>query len=150
MGERIVYSIPGKNSDTEEAILLYLYENPKGQHSTNTLASVLEDHSRTPEEIATDLKRLLSSGVLGTPSDEEIESMAAKRQRDPVDVQTDIESLIVKGLVRGKREGAPGNITHADIQLTVKGDREAIEAKNRDKAIEVVLRSALDDDGELT
>jgi hypothetical protein len=141
-----MYSIPGKHSETEEAILLHLYENPQGQHSTNTLASVLEDHSRTPEEIVADLKKLLSSDVLGTPSDEEIESKAAKRQRDPVDVQIDIESLIVKGLVRGKREGTPGNIAHAEIQLTAKGEREAIEAKNRGKELEVVIRGAVDED----
>ena len=97
MGDRLVCSIPGKYSETEEAILLYLYENPQGRNSTHTLASVLQDYSRTPEEIAAELKKFLSSGVLGTPSDEEIESEAAKRQRDPADVQIDIESLIVKG-----------------------------------------------------
>ena len=132
--------IPGKHPETEEAILLYLYENPEGQHSTNTLASVLEDNSRTHEEILADLKKHMSG--LGIPTDGEIEAKAAKRQRKPADVQTDIESLIKKSLVHGKRGGKPGNITHADIQLTRKGEREAIEAKNREK-VEVVIRSAV-------
>jgi len=111
-----------KQSETEEAILLYLYDHPTGKHSTLNLASALEDDSLTPEEIADAVKKI-AEGTL--PS-------KIRRTRRPEDVQSDIESLIVKGLVRGReRLGTPGNITHADIKLTPRGEREAIEAKNR-------------------
>ena len=145
MNNRYVIPISGKHPENEEAILLYLYENPEGHHSTNSLASELEDHSRTHEEILADLKAHLSGGILGTPADEEILATAAKRQRKPEDVQIDIESLIAKSLVRGDRKGAPGYIWFADIQLTAKGEREAIQAKNRDKELEVIFSSAIEE-----
>jgi hypothetical protein len=128
---REVSAIPGKHSETEEAILIYLYENPEGAHSTDSLASVLEDNSRTSEEVITELE----TAIAGRTSD--TKSPYAGRTRKPEHVQKDIESLIVKALVRGRRQGNPGNITHADIELTPKGEREAIEARNRVRAVAV-------------
>jgi hypothetical protein len=116
-----------KHSETEEAILQYLYDHPKEKHSTRSLASVLKD-PLTPEEIAENIKNILK----GTRPGIDLESSRARKPRRPEDVQKDIEALIVAGSVRGgERLGVPGNITHADIKLTARGEREAIEAKNR-------------------
>jgi hypothetical protein len=122
---RRVYPIAGKHSETEEAILLYLYENPEGTHSTASLASGPEKDSLTVREMTDDMLEAV------------VEGRAVSTRRKPEDLQKDIESLIVKGLLRGRRRGTPGNITHADIELTPKGEREAIEAKNRLRSIVV-------------
>lgn len=111
-------------SATEEAILLYLYNDPSGRHSTVSLASALEE-GPTNGEIAEELLSALNGSR--KPND----SPTVRRTRSASDVQTDIESLIVKKLICGKREGSSGEIGHSDIRLTKEGEREAIRTKNR-------------------
>ena len=121
--------------ETEKAILLYLYEHPKGPHSTYSLAGVLEDNSINAEALAAEMKA--TSGVLGTS---ESPPARAKATRQPEDVQEDVEALIQKGMVSGgKRTGTPGNITHTDIQLTQKGERAAIDVKKNPPQIDVTV-----------
>ena len=126
---RRVIPIAGKYPDSEEAILLYLYENPEVNHSTDSLASALRDGSCTATEIADGLMMAVGGCAVS-----DIELSEAKRSK-PQDVQKGIEALIVRGLVIGRRQGAPGKITHTEIQLTLKGEREAIDAKNRVQAV---------------
>jgi predicted transcriptional regulator len=124
---------PNIAPETEKAILLYLYEHPKGPHSTYSLAGVLEDNSINPEALAAEIKA--ASGVLETS---ESPPARAKASRRPEDVQKDVEALIQKEMVRGgKRTGTPGNITHTDIQLTQKGERAAIDIKKNPPQIDV-------------
>jgi hypothetical protein len=47
----------------------------------------------------------------------------------------------VKDLVRGKRHGTPGTIRHAKIELTTKGEREAMKVKNPPREIVFETRS---------
>lgn len=119
--------------EAEKAILLYLYEHPKGPHSAYSLAGVLEDNSVNPEALAAGIKA--GSGVLGTSESPPARAKASRRTED---VQKDVEALIQKGMVRGgKRTGTPGNITHTDIQLTPKGERAAIGIKKNPPQIDV-------------
>lgn len=111
-------------SASEEAILLYLYNEADGRHSTSSLASVLEE-SPTNDEITEELLSALNGSR--QPKD----STTVRRTRSASDIQNDIESLIVKKLICGKREGSSGEIRHYAIRLTKEGEREAIRAKNR-------------------
>jgi hypothetical protein len=127
------FDIPltGKHPDTEEAILVHLYERPEEEHSTESLASVLTCIPITPpDKIVEGIKAIQD----GQPTPE----FDRTPQLRPVeDVQRDIEALIVKGLVKGKRKGTPGKITHANVRLTTEGERQAIEAKNRDRKLTI-------------
>jgi len=127
------FDIPltGKHPDTEEAILVHLYERPEEEHSTESLASVLTYKPITPpHEIAEAIKAMRD----GLPAPEFDRTPQLCKVED---VQRDIEALIVKGLVKGKRKGTPGKITHANVQLTTEGERQAIEAKNRDRKLPI-------------
>jgi len=121
--------IHGDHSGPEEDILIYLYNNPEERHSTDSIASRLEDATRSTEEIVNELKSAMTEQPI------ESNRPKAKRMRKPEDVQRDVESLLVKGLIQGRRQGTPGHITHTDIQLTQKGEREAIVAKDRVREI---------------
>jgi hypothetical protein len=111
-----------RHSPTEEAILVHLYEHPEAAHSTDTLVAAIPGDSLTTVEIADEL--LQAMGKQKEPSKER-----EPRPRQPSEVQSDIESLLVKGLIHGKRVGTPGNIRHTNIRLTKKGEVEAIRAK---------------------
>jgi hypothetical protein len=127
------FDIPltGKHPDTEEAILVHLYERPEEEHSTDSLASVLTYIPITPpDKIAEGIKAMQN----GLPAPEFDRTPQLRKVED---VQRDIEALIVKGLVKGKRKGMPGKITHANVQLTTQGERQAIEAKNRDRKLTI-------------
>jgi hypothetical protein len=114
--------------ETEASILIYLFEHPNGQHTTYTLAEVLEENSTSHDEAVLELKAVMN----GVPQKGDTVPAKIKPKRKPSDVQADVESLIVKGLVAGgKRTGKPDNITHTDIQLTQKGERAAIAARNK-------------------
>ena len=123
--------LPGKHPDTEEAILVHLYERPEEEHSTESLASVLTYIPATPPHEIAEGIRAMRDGLPAPEFDR------APRPCKVEDVQRDIEALIVKGLVKGKRKGTPGKITHANVQLTTEGERQAIEAKNRDRKLTI-------------
>jgi hypothetical protein len=127
------FDIPltGKHPDTEEAILVHLYERPEEEHSTESLSSVLTYVPVTPTDKVVEGILAVRDGLPAPEFDN------TPRPRTVEDVQRDIEALIVKGLVKGKRKGTPGKITHANVQLTTEGERQAIEAKNRDRKLTI-------------
>ena len=109
-----------EHSHHEKDILLYLYYHPDEEHSTENLTLVLKDQSAF---------RSVVSGLRPEKSSvDEPESTPQPRKAE--DVQNDIESLIKKGLVRGDRHGTPDKIRHFKIELTGKGEQEAIALKS--------------------
>ncbi len=131
MEKTTTLKFPGNHPDTEEAILLYLYNHPKEPHTTFSLADDLDDDARLREEFVAEKRASFS--ILGTPSDFNPETVRVTRRH--TEVQSDIESLIIKGLVDGQPTGQPGNITHEKIKLTKTGQREALIAKRRVREI---------------
>jgi len=100
--------VPGTFSDTEEAILGYLYDNPDGSMGTTSLMSALQ-----PEQ----------------------QSTAEQREQSFEGIQYGIETLVAHLLVKGKRTTEAGKVRYVQLRLTSKGQAEAIKQKRRLKKI---------------
>ncbi len=73
--------------------------------------------------------------ALGTKELTQELSNARGKQEGYDQVQYGIETLIVAGLVKGKRSSEMGTLCHHRLQLTPKGEAEAIKQKRRLKKI---------------
>jgi hypothetical protein len=103
---------PSTFSPPEEAILGYLYKNPGANIGTATLVQILKYERSTTE------------------------------QQQPLDeIQYAVESLIVAGLVRGKRVSESGKIQHIKLRLTTRGEKIAIKEQRRAQGIRVTIRT---------
>ena len=111
-------AIPGKFSETEEAILDYLYQHPGGGVGSGDLAKVL-----SPELILEQSTELLDNEQL-----QAIDQALRKAQYG-------IETLIAARLVRGKRALKSNRLTYVQLDLTAKGQAEAIKQGRRLKKI---------------
>jgi len=91
-------------SEAEKLILEYLYVHPEGKPSTSDLVHVLH-----PDEMST----------------QEQEHSAYK------ETQRVVENLLAAGLMKGERHSGfgEGNVYHAKIYLTNKGEAEAIKQR---------------------
>ncbi len=56
------------------------------------------------------------------------------------DIEEGIKTLIVGGLVKGKRVSAPQSVWHEKLRLTTKGEAEAIKQERRPKGITLNLQ----------
>jgi len=100
-------NLAGEFSETEEAMLAYLYAHPDSDIGTPGLMTILK---------------------LGQDNDEQ-------RQQAYKVTQYAIETLVASGLVKGKRYPGFGDVYHAELRLTPKGEMEAIKQKRRVKKI---------------
>lgn len=95
-------------------ILNHLYEHPDQPTGTGDLLEVLR-----PE---------IKNAAMGAISPEKLSEMAEETQRE-------VESLILDRLVRGRRTLQFGRVRHANLQLTSKGEVEAIRKKRTPKRL---------------
>jgi hypothetical protein len=105
------YDVPGEYSEIEEAILKYLYENPDAVVGTVNLADILRPVDGEPRF-----------------GDEEFKKGRAQAVDE---VQYGIETLISTRLVAGKRVAHYGKVQFAQLELTTKGEAEAIQQRRR-------------------
>jgi hypothetical protein len=98
--------LPGKYNAIEEAILIYLYEHPGWDAGTANLVQMLKP---------------------GLQSDE--------LQQAWEDVQYGIETLVKDGLVSGNRYLQNGLLQYSKLNLSTKGEVEAITQKRRPKKL---------------
>ncbi|WP_158786008.1 hypothetical protein [Granulicella sp. L46] len=127
-------------SESEVAILIYLFNHPDETHSTQSLTTVVEEP--TLQQKVARLQVMLGFLGTGRTESERSETSDVKPTRNIEEVEKDVENLIAGGLVRGKRKGALGNITYAEIKLTYKGEQQAIMAKKRFAELDSVLKAA--------
>ena len=118
----------------EQLILFFLYDNPRGNHTTVSIQHSLKGQLGDLDELAEGMKMVRLDTDMEGNHDPISKSY---NERSIADMQAGIELLIVKKLIRGKRDGTPGNITYCAIRLTREGERAAIvlrEIANRDLA----------------
>lgn len=101
-------NVSAQLGETEEAVLIYLYEHPTPHMDTPTLARELKGYSYATDE--------------------------SKVRKAVDEVQTAVETLIMEKLVKGKRERSPDAVYHSHLELTSNGEAEAIKTKRRFKA----------------
>jgi hypothetical protein len=99
----------GKYSEIEEAILKYLYEHPDWSIGTMSLVQALKSEVK----------------------DEESEKAFS-------DIQYGVETLIADKLIKGKRVLASQVIQFVQLELTPKGEAEAILQKRRVGEINII------------
>ena len=95
-------------------ILEYLYCHPGKEESTNSLIAVLH-----PE---------VSTSELGAFQNEQFAAWLEE-------AQTKLESLLLDRLVKGKRALQNGIVIHTELELTAKGEEEAIRSRREPKKI---------------
>lgn len=112
MEEERALTLPGskgKYSEIEEAILKYLYEHPDWSIGTMSLVQALKSEVK----------------------DEESEKAFS-------DIQYGVETLIADKLIKGKRVLASQVIQFVQLELTPKGEAEAILQKRRVGEINII------------
>ena len=107
-------NLPGRYTETEGAILSYLYENPGVPTGTAHLLGVLRPQ-----------KASLS-----------IDAAAIEARKKEFDeIQYGIETLIADRLAAGQRVMQNGQLQYVQLKLTAKGEAQAILEKRRPKKI---------------
>jgi hypothetical protein len=120
MAHEEVIPIPSAEfSEKEETVLQELYSVSDGSYNLYALAW-----------------RVYPQVQVGTAAAEE----AFK------DVRNTVEQLIARGIVRGKRLTGADGIYFDELKLTAKGERKAIESKNRPR--QVVIHNVMADESD--
>lgn len=96
----------GKLNQDEKAILDYLYANPIRGIGTGSLMRAFRPDQDTE----------------------------GKQQQAYREIQGAIETLVLGGLVKGKRGSRSGEVYFDDLRLTPKGERAAIKERKGEKA----------------
>jgi len=95
-------------------IFEYLYCHPGTTSSTNSLIPVLH-----PE---------ITESELGSTKGEQLAAWLEEAQNE-------LETLLLERLIKGKRALQDSSVIHTELELTVKGEEEAIRSRREPKRI---------------
>src|ERR1039458_6136979 len=121
--------VPAGLGSIEDWLLQYIYDHPNDKHLTISLLQILDqvlkDEPSQLEE-CNRLRKIMSAPALSA------EEYAAHRKPERSAVQRAVETLIREGWANGKRNSDGEGVFFEGLNLTGKGEREALN-RARDK-----------------